>query len=154
MARRVPAAHRVPRGHRVAPAGVEPSPAPFCLSARGGPRVLHIDRSKSSALMLATLLMPSARVDHVQTLAQARHLLAHECFSLVVIDPQLGDGNAAELLPLLFATPLLVYSMDYPDWIEGSAAFLPKRLTPPGQLWTVMARMMGIDARVPLSSAN
>jgi hypothetical protein len=122
-------------------------PAPSCLQAADGPRVLHIDSSARSAEVLDTLLVPAARVTHVQTLAAARALLRRECYSLVVLDPDLDDGDAVELLPLLLGTPLLVYSALYPVWGEQVTAFLPKHVTPINQLWGVMARMLGIDVR-------
>ncbi len=143
--RRPLAAHRPPRVTRAT--GVVRRPAPTCQQAFDGPRVLHVDRSERSAQVLDTLLVPAARVTHVQTLAAARELLRRDCFSLVVLDPDLDDGDAAELLPLLLGTPLLVYSTLYPAWGEQVTAFLPKLVTPINQLWGVMARMLGIDVR-------
>lgn len=142
-ARRHLAAHRPPRV--TGGTGIVRRPAPSCLQAAIGPRVLHIDRSERSAEVLATLLVPAARVTHVQTLAAARELLRRDCFSLVVLDPDLDDGDAIELLPLLLGTPLLVYSALYPVWGDQITAFLPKPVTPIKQLWGVMARMLGID---------
>lgn len=143
--RRHLAAHRPPRVTRAS--GVARRPAPGCLQAAAGPRVLHVDRSDRSAQVLATLLVPAVRVTRVQTVAAARELLRRDCFSLVVLDPDLDDGDASELLPLLLGTPLLVYSTQYPEWGHLVEAFLPKPVTPIKQLWGVMARMLGIDAR-------
>ncbi len=143
--RRQLAAHRPPRMTRAT--GIVRRPAPSCLQTATGPHVLHIDRSARSAQVLDTLLVPAARVTHVQTVAAARELLRRDCFSLVVLDPDLGEGDAADLLPLLLGTPLLVYSAMYPVWGEQVTAFLPKRVTPINQLWGVMARMLGIDVR-------
>ncbi len=144
--RRQHAAHRPLRVARATT--VVRRPAPSCLQTADGPRVLHIDRgSDLSGQVLDTLLVPAARLTHVQTLAEARTLLRRDCYSLVVLDPDLDDGDAAELLPLLLGTPLLVYSAVYPAWGDQVTAFLPKRVTPISQLWGVMARMLGIDAR-------
>jgi CheY-like chemotaxis protein len=143
--RRLIAAHRPPRVTRAT--SIVRRPAPSCLQAVEGPRVLHIDRSARSAQVLDTLLVPAARVTHVQTLAAARELLRRDCYSLVVLDPDLDDGDAVELLPLLLGTPLLVYSTLYPVWGEQVTAFLPKPVTPINQLWGVMARMLNIDVR-------
>jgi two-component system phosphate regulon response regulator OmpR len=143
--RRHLAAHRPPRV--TGAATIVRRPAPTCLQAFDGPRVLHIDRSERSAQVLDTLLVPAARVTHVQTVAAARELLRRDCFSLVVLDPDLDDGDAEELLPLLLGTPLLVYSTLYPVWGEQVTAFLPKPVTPINQLWGVMTRMLGIDTR-------
>lgn len=137
------AAHRPPRVTRGT--SVLRRPASTCLQLANGPRVLHIDRSARSAQVLDTLLVPAAHVTHVHTLADAKALLRRDCFSLVVMDPDLGDGDCAELLPLMLGTPLLVYSALYPVWGEHVTAFLPKRVTPISQLWGVMARMLNID---------
>ncbi len=143
--RRPLAAHRPPRV--TGATSIVRRPAPTCLQAYAGPRVLHIDRSDRSAEVLDTLLVPVARVTHVQSVAAARQLLRRECFSMVILDPDLDDGDGAELLPLLLGTPLLVYSTVYPVWGEQVTAFLPKPITPINQLWGVMTRMLGIDAR-------
>jgi two-component system phosphate regulon response regulator OmpR len=141
--RRHLAAHRPPRVTRAT--GIVRRPAPGCMQAASGLRVLHIDRSDRSAQVLDTLLVPAARVTHVQTVAAARELLRRDCFSMVVLDPDLDDGDASELLPLLLGTPLLVYSTLYPVWGDQITAFLPKPVTPINQLWGVMARMLGIE---------
>ena len=108
------------------------------------PHVLHIDRDSAAAESLATLLTPEARVTHVPTVAAARALLQQEIFAAVVIDPELPDGDAADLLPSLKAIPLLVYSASQPAWRERAGVFLPKPWTSPRQLWTTMSRLLGI----------
>ncbi|WLI89757.1 response regulator [Massilia sp. R2A-15] len=111
----------------------------------GAPHVLHIDRDQAAALALSILLTPEARVTHVPTLAAARELLKRQIFSAVVIDHQLPDGDAAELLPALAAIPLLVYSASEPVWRGQAGAYLPKPWTQPRRLWTTIARMLGIS---------
>jgi two-component system phosphate regulon response regulator OmpR len=109
------------------------------------PHILHIDRDSGSAQNLAALLTPEARVTHVQTLAGARQLLRQHIFSAVVIDPDnLPDGDAADLLPALSAVPLLVYSARQPAWRERSGVYLAKPWATPRQLWTAIARLLGI----------
>ena len=110
----------------------------------GAPHVLHIDKDEAAALALALLLTPEARVTHVTTLAAAREQLQRQIFSAVVIDHQLPDGDAAELLPVLAATPLLVYSAGEPLWRGQAGAYLPKPWTQPRRLWATIARMLGI----------
>ena len=107
------------------------------------PHILHIDRDSGSAQHVAALLTPEARVTHVQTLAGARQLNQH-IFSAVVIDPDLPDGNAADLLPALGAVPLLVYSARQPAWRERSCVYLAKPWATPRQLWTAIATLLGI----------
>jgi CheY-like chemotaxis protein len=107
-------------------------------------RVLLVDADNATAAFLATLLVPEAQVVHVATLAEAHGRLKSEIFSAVVLDPCLPDGNAADLLPALFATPLLVYSVLQPDWRGVQAAYLPKPWTSPRQLWLTISGMLGI----------
>jgi two-component system phosphate regulon response regulator OmpR len=108
------------------------------------PHILHIDRDSGSAHNLAALLTPEARVTHVQTLADARQLLRRHIFSVVVLDPDLPDGDAADLLPALGAVPLLVYSARQPAWRERSGVYLAKPWATPRQLWTAIAMLLGI----------
>jgi two-component system phosphate regulon response regulator OmpR len=150
--RRQHAAHRTPRITRGT--SVLRRPASTCLQMASGLRVLHIDRSARSGQVMDTLLVPSAHVTHVHSVADARTLLRRDCYALVVMDPDLDDGDASELLPLLMGTPLLVYSALYPVWGDQVTAFLPKRVTPINQLWGVMARMLGIDAKHSAQQAS
>ncbi len=108
------------------------------------PHILHIDRDSGSAQHLAALLSPEARVTHVQTLAGARQLLGQHIFSAVVIDPDLPDGDAADLLPSLCAVPMLVYAARQPAWRERSGIYLAKPWATPRQLWTAIAKLLGI----------
>ena len=112
------------------------------------PQVLHIDADIKSATVLAALLMPEARVTHAASLAQARALLATHIYSLVVLDPQLPDGDADALMPLLAATPLLVYASRHPEWRVTAGRFLPKPWTTPRQLWSTVSGMLGIAGGV------
>ncbi len=113
------------------------------LPRQGGPRVLHVDTQTGTATVLASLLGSDIHVTHVATLAQARQLLMHQVFSLVILDPALPDGDARELLPLLAGTPLLVYSDQQPEWRDPLAPpFLSKSWTTARQLWTAMSAML------------
>jgi CheY-like chemotaxis protein len=116
------------------------------LAGAGGgvKRVLLVDADMATATVLATLLVPEAQVVHVATLAEAHGRLKSEIFSAVVLDPCLPDGDAADLLPALCATPLLVYSVRQPDWRGVQAAYLPKPWTSPRQLWVTISGMLGI----------
>ncbi len=110
------------------------------------PRVLLIDNDTASALALAALLTPEARVTHVPTLGAARSALRRQAFSVVVIDPALLEGDCAELLPVLGAIPLVVYSSTQPHWGNWGGVYLPKSLTSPRKLWSTMSRLLGISA--------
>lgn len=108
------------------------------------PRVLLIDKDSDSAEALSALLMPEAHVIHAATLAEARHLLRRDIFALVIIDPALPDGNAATLIPLIVATPVLVHAQREPAWRDSVAAFLPKPWTSQRRLWSTISRLLGV----------
>jgi two-component system phosphate regulon response regulator OmpR len=110
----------------------------------GQPCVLHVDMDSAGSATLASLLATDAQVVHVATLAEARHMLANNVFSLVVLDPALPDGDAQTLVPLLSKTPLLVYSAFQPNWRVSPDAFLSKPWTSPRQLWGAVAAMLGV----------
>lgn len=131
---------------RLAPTHTPPRRQPHhAVAAPGGaPRVLHIDNDTASALALAALLTPEARVTHVPTLGAAREALRRQAFSVVVMDPYLLEGDCADLLPVLGATPLVVYSATQPQWQNWVGVYLPKPWTSPRKLWSTMSRLLGI----------
>ena len=112
------------------------------------PRVLLIDQDTESAEALSALLMPEAHVIHAATLAEAQHLLRRDLFALVVVDPALPDGNAVTLLPLIVATPVLVYAEREPSWRQPATAFLPKPWTSPRRLWSTISSLLGVPANM------
>jgi two-component system phosphate regulon response regulator OmpR len=118
------------------------------------PRVLHVDGDHDAALVLATLLVPETHVTHVPTLAEAKLLLQIEHFALVVIDPDLPDGDGVELLSVLRDSPgrprVLMYSARHPDQHNVGSAFLPKPWTSPRQLWRTVSGLLGIGQTMPL----
>lgn len=113
------------------------------------PRVLHVDSDGDTALVLATLLVPETEVTHAATLAEAVEAVGSERFSLVVMDPDLPDGDGADLLLLLKRqqehTPVLLYSARHPGLRNQAHAFLPKPWTSPRQLWRTVSHLLGID---------
>ncbi|MET0858676.1 MAG: response regulator [Telluria sp.] len=117
---------------------------PHTCVPEAAPHLLHIDRNSAAAQALAALLLPEVRVTHAPTLAAARELLGTAIFSAVVLDPDLPDGDAADLLPALAGTPLLVYSASEPSWRARSGIFLPKPWTSPRRLWTTISSLLGI----------
>jgi CheY-like chemotaxis protein len=106
--------------------------------------VLLIDADNATALVVELLLTPEVNVTHVSTLAEAREALASTTFSLAVIDPSLGDGDASELLPSLRAAQLLVYAENEPDWRVPRRGFLCKHTASPRQLYIEIAGMLGL----------
>ncbi|CAN7720883.1 response regulator [Pseudoduganella sp. LjRoot289] len=113
------------------------------------PRVLHVDSDGDTALVLATLLVPETEVLHAATLADAVSAVESGRFSLVVLDPDLPDGDGAELLQRLRQqqehTPVLLYSARHPGLRTQAHAFLPKPWTSPRQLWRTVSHLLGID---------
>lgn len=120
---------------------------------RAVPRVLHIDGDGDTALVLATLLVPETQVLHAHTLADAQAALAEHRFALVVLDPDLPDGDGTTLFGMIKEhaadTPVLLYSARHPGLRSQSHMFLPKPWTSPRQLWRTVAQLLGIDSGLP-----
>jgi two-component system phosphate regulon response regulator OmpR len=118
------------------------------------PRVLHIDSDHDAALVLAALLVPETQVTHVPTMAAAQELLRSEQFALVVMDPDLPDGDGADLLPNLrrqqTSARVLVYSARHPEQHQAGSAFLPKPWTSPRQLWRTVSELLAIGPGMPV----
>ena len=112
------------------------------------PRVLLVDKDADSATQLSALLMPEAQVIHAATLAEAKQLLRSDLFALVIMDPSLPDGNAASLMPLIIATPVLVHSVREPVWRDAVAAYLPKPWTSQRRLWSTISRLLGVPTNM------
>jgi two-component system phosphate regulon response regulator OmpR len=112
------------------------------------PHVLHVDGDQDAALVLATLLVPETHVTHVQTLAEAVQAIEQRQFALVVLDPDLPDGDGAMLIDVLrqahAGTPVLLYSARQPEHRNLASAFLPKPWTSPRQLWRTISELLGI----------
>lgn len=110
------------------------------------PRVLHVDRDGDSALTLAALLVPEARLTHVATLEAAMQAIARTRYTLVVLDPNLPDGDGVILLDALESarapTPLLLYAEQDPHWRGQGGRFLHKPLTSPRQLWRMLSELL------------
>lgn len=131
-------------------AQIEAGMSAALLSARSAPRVLHVDGDGDTALVLATLLVPETQVTHVHTLAAAQRAIAHERYALVVLDPDLPDGDGAALIAALkqadSATPVLLYSAREPADRAHASAFLAKPWTSPRQLWRTVAELLGMGS--------
>ncbi|WP_374585566.1 response regulator [Pseudoduganella sp.] len=117
------------------------------------PRVLHVDPDEDSAVVLATLLAPETQVVHAATYEQAHSLLQQGEFALLVIDPDLPDGDGHTLIRAMrqqdVHTPVLLYSASQPSLHHQAHAFLPKPWTSPRQLWRTVSHMLGLDAMLP-----
>lgn len=118
------------------------------------PRVLHIDSDHDAALVLAALLVPETQVTHVPSVAAAQALLQSEKFALIVLDPDLPDGDGVDLLPDLHAhqqgARVLMYSARHPEHHHAGNAFLPKPWTSPRQLWRTVSDLLGIGPAMPV----
>lgn len=114
------------------------------------PRVLHVDPDEDSAVVLATLMAPEIHVVHAATYSQAQRLLEQGEYSLLVIDPDLPDGDGHTLIRKLRQTdqytPVLLYSASQPMLHHDAHAFLPKPWTSPRQLWRTVSHMLGLES--------
>lgn len=122
------------------------------------PRVLHVDGDADAALVLATLLVPETEVVHVATLAEALAQLEQARYALVVLDPDLPDGDGTVLLERLRqrqdGTQVLLYSARHPGLRSQAHAFLPKPWTSPRQLWRTVSHLLGIEPVVVQEEAT
>lgn len=126
--------------------------APCAASDKAAPprvlhRVLHIDGDGGSALLLATLLMPEARVTHAPTLAAATRAIRRNHYQLVVLDPDLPDGDGTALLDALQQVaappPVLLYTARDSIWRGAAQASLLKPATSVRQLWNTLEHLLG-----------
>ena len=126
-------------------------PGPLAGPVHDG--VLHIDGDGDAALVLATLLAPEMAVTHVDSLAQASAALDSGRYALVVLDPDLPDGDGASLLAALGRrdTPVLQYSARAPGIGHAPTFFLAKSRTSPRQLWQTVAGLLGLSAVVGIT---
>ena len=120
------------------------------------PRVLHVDHDEDSAVVLATLLAPEIHVVHASSYSQAQRQLQQGEFALVVIDPDLPDGDGHTLIRAMRQTdqntPVLLYSASQPMLHHQAHAFLPKPWTSPRQLWRTVSHMLGLESMLAMRS--
>ncbi|GGY80850.1 response regulator [Pseudoduganella plicata] len=113
------------------------------------PHLLHIDAEDTAALILATLMVPEIRVTRVASVAAAEALLQQQTFALIVLDPDLPDGDGQHVTDALrergVHTPVLLYSARQPSLHHQAHAFLPKPWTSPRQLWQAVCRLLEMD---------
>lgn len=130
---------------------------PAAAEARPLPRVLHVDRDDTTALILSTLIVPETQVFHAATLGDAAVTLVEEHYDLIVLDPDLPDGDGLALIRSLRArddhTPVLLYSARHPDLHHEAHAFLPKPWTSPRQLWQAVCHLLELDAQQEAAAA-
>jgi CheY-like chemotaxis protein len=120
------------------------------------PRVLHVDSDEDAAVVLATLLAPEIQVVHAATYSQAQRLIENGQFALMVVDPDLPDGDGHTLIRSLRqvdqSTPVLLYSASQPMLHHQAHAFLPKPWTSPRQLWRTVSHMLGLESMLVVRS--
>jgi PAS domain S-box-containing protein len=113
------------------------------------PVVLHVENDADLARVVGAMLEDAADTVHAATLAQARALLASRPFSMILLDMQLPDGDASELLSALparnAATPVVIFSgsevaSDVAAKVKNA---LVKTRTSSGQLLALLHRLMG-----------
>lgn len=121
------------------------------------PRLLHIDAQDTTALILATLLVPEINVTRAASMLEADALLRQHRYALIVLDPDLPDGDGQHLIRELrerdVHTPVLLYSARQPSLHHQAHAFLPKPWTSPRQLWQATCRLLQMDVLARASGA-
>jgi len=131
------------------PAGGSDTSGAIAAHHAAQPHVLHVDADEDTALVLATLMMPEARVTHVHTLEAAARIVGEGDYSLLVLDPDLPDGDGAALFEALrkagSTTPVLLYSARHTVWRDQASGFLLKPWTSPRQLWSTVTRLLGVS---------
>lgn len=119
-------------------------------NVNAAPRVLHVDGDQDTALVLAALLVPETQVSHAATLAEALEAIRQHRFALIVLDPDLPDGDGHTLVQAMQkqggGTPVLLYSARHPDLRHPSHAFLPKPWTSPRLLWQTVSHLLGLPS--------
>jgi PAS domain S-box-containing protein len=83
-------------------------------------RILHIEDDESLTQLVNELLQEEADVVPAHSVAQARALVGHGDYDLVILDIGLGDGSGLDVLPLLnrngrTAPPVIIYSATEPS---------------------------------------
>ncbi|HAT30080.1 MAG TPA: response regulator [Janthinobacterium sp.] len=126
---------------------------PSWIEGWDGLRVLHVDGDGDAALVLAPLLVPEAQVTHVATLGAAARAIRAQRYNLLVLDPDLPDGDGAALLEVLKfvdqPTPVLLYAGRDTVWPGATSAMLLKCSTSPRQLWTKVSQLLAAGERHP-----
>lgn len=123
-----------------------------CKPLPPAPHVLHVDADDTTALILATLLVPEIRVSRAATVEAAGSRLGAEKFDLIIVDADLPDGDGQVLVDTVRArgchTPVLLYSARQPSLHHQAHAYLPKPWTSPRQLWQATCRLLELDLAV------
>ncbi|WP_221403959.1 response regulator [Pseudoduganella umbonata] len=124
-----------------------------CKPMAPAPHVLHVDADDSTALILATLLVPEIRVSRAGSMEHAAARLDKEKFDLIIVDADLPDGDGQVLVDAMRARgchmPVLLYSARQPSLHHQAHAYLPKPWTSPRQLWQAVCRLLELDLAVP-----
>lgn len=120
-----------------------------CKPLAPTPHVLHVDADDTTALILATLLVPEVRVSRAATMEHAAARLDAERFDLIIVDADLPDGDGQVLVDMVRARgchlPVLLYSARQPSLHHQAHAYLPKPWTSPRQLWQAVCRLLEFD---------
>jgi hypothetical protein len=108
------------------------------------PHILHIDHDDASAALVAALLLADAHVTRVSTLADARHALTNDVYSLIIVNPALPDGSVAQLLRAVSSTPFLLHAQEVPADARG--VHVVARDAGHRALWLAVAALLKLPA--------
>ncbi len=120
-------------------------PDPIYMQKNGNaPHVLLVDRDPLAGAAFAALFAADVHVSHVTSVNAALYILRREQFALVVLDPDLPDGDGVILLPAIKDVPLLLHATAHPPWRDRVGAVLCKPWTSHRELWLTVTRLLDI----------
>ncbi|OOZ71466.1 hypothetical protein BOW49_12655 [Solemya velum gill symbiont] len=108
--------------------------------------ILHVEDDPDIVQVTGTLLEDTAEINHVNTLQDARKMLAAKHFDLVLLDLGLPDGSGLDLLDELKGhCPVVIFSAETPGQkiSEQVSAALTKSLTSNEQLLETIINILG-----------
>ncbi|TFY96178.1 response regulator [Ramlibacter humi] len=116
---------------------------------RERPALLHVEDDPDLRRVVAAMVGPGCDTVAASTLDEARRQLALRAFDLILLDLQLPDGNASELLASLpppnTATPVVIFSgteTGAPLAAQVRSALVKSR-TPADELLALLNRLIG-----------
>ena len=89
-------------------------------------RILHVEDDVDAQQLVATLLLDTAKIEAVSTIAAATTTLRNNNFDLAILDLILPDGNGVDILPQLaeLNIPVIVlargeFDLKYATYVQG-----------------------------------
>jgi len=115
------------------------------------PRIMHLEDDPDIVQVTQVLLEQMADVIHVDSLQDARQLIAEQSIDLVILDLGLPDGSGLELLDELKGhCPVVIFSAQIPnrDITEQVVAALTKSATSNEQLLATIKKSLNMNEKI------